>query len=372
MSGRKRTQPRAAKRSLTEEMKMARLNGTSLAAQMRWAINDAKRMRVAAAKALGDVMFAEMPQAPVIDSAQVGRTPPIEPDPCSITHHDHLPASSLLPPRAQDDSVAGMMELAASSHQLVPLVAVSDGPSSSSEYSQNLNDSPPDSPRPSHRRPIAVDEQPPAFLSGKVGEQAGEIILLEERVEALDSQIKTRDEQISALVSSNTLLCAQKQTLQSKIARVNREVKKEQEEVKAAAENDKDLRRVIVVKNRELSKHSEHLHTIVLEHSERLAVFARRTSFAENQLELRVAHDKGVAEQREKHDLEHVDRLANYGRRTALAEAKLAKMEAAWPEGVPMPRVGPNEFVRYGGRGQPFTPRVVYMHPPLGQIADVD
>ena len=274
---------------------MATLNGFGEAAQLRWAINSDKRMREAAAKTLHDAMFSEVPQAPVNDSTQVGRTPQFELDPCSITHHDHLPASSLLPHRAQDGSVAGVLPLALPAP--LPVVAVSDddGPSSESEHEHDLNSSP-RSPRPiAPIAPIAVDEQPPsAFLSGKVAEQAGEIIFLEERVEALDSQIKTKDEQISSLVS-------QKQTLQAKIARRDREANKAWEQVNALEQNDKDLRRMIVVKNRELSKlskHSDHLHTIVLEHSERLAVFARRTSFA---------------------------------------EARSAALEAAWPVSVPMP-----------------------------------
>ena len=175
------------------------------------------------------------------------------------------------------------------------VAAVSDdGPESESEPERDLNSSP-ISPRPiAPIAPIAVDEQTPAFLSGKIGELTAEIILLEERVEALDSQIKTKDEQISSLVS-------QKQTLQAKIARRDREANKAWEQVNALEQNDKDLRRMIVVKNRELSKlskHSDHLHTIVLEHSERLAVFARRTSFA---------------------------------------EARSAALEAAWPVSVPMP-----------------------------------
>ena len=295
MSGRKRTQPRAAK-SLTQQLKMARLNGTSVAAQMRWAINDAERMRVAAAKAAIVDVLPEVPQAPVIDSAQVGRTPQIEPDPCSITHHDHLPAPSLLPLRAQDESVAGMPPLALPAPMLV--ATVPDGPSDS-EPERDLNSSPISDrgPLPPHA-PIAVDEQPPASLSGKVAEQASEIILLEKRVTALDSQINTRDEQISSLVSRNTLLCAQKQTLQGKIARVNREVKKEQEEVKAAEENEKDLRRMIKVKNNELMQHTLHLRKIEEEHANRLAIYARRTSFA---------------------------------------EGRTAALEAAWPVGMPMP-----------------------------------
>ena len=285
-------------RSLAEEIDLARLNGFGEAAQMRWAFNSDKRIREAAAKTLHDAMFSEVPQAPVIDSAQVGRTPPIEPDPCSITHHNHLPAPSHVPLRAQDESAAGLMALA--SPAPLPVVAMSDsvGPESESEHEHDLNDSP-RSPRPiAPIAPIAVDEQPSVFLSGKVAEQAGEIDLLEERVTALDLQIKTRDEQISSLVSRNALVCAQKQTLQSKIARVNREVNKAWEEVKALEENDKDLRRMIQFKNNELMQHTLHLRKIEEEHSNRLAIYARRMSFAEN---------------------------------------RSAALEAAWPVGVPMP-----------------------------------
>ena len=278
---------------------MARLNGTSLAAQMRWAINDGKRMREAAAKKLQDAMFSEVPEAPVIDSTQVGRTPQFEPDPCSITHHDHLPASSLLPHRAQDESVAGVLPLALPAP--LPVVAVSDddGLSSESEPEHDLNSSP-RSPRPiAPIAPIAVVELPPsAFLIGKVAEQVAKIDCLEERVTALDEQIKTRDERISSLVSRITLLCAQKQNLQAKIARGERQVKKEQQEVNALEASDQELRRMIQMKNNELMQHTLHLRKIAEEHSDTLAVFARRTSLAEN---------------------------------------RSAALEAAWPVGVPMP-----------------------------------
>ena len=290
---------RAAKRSLKEEMDMATLNGFGEAAQLRWAINSDKRMREAAAKTLQDAMFSEVPQAPVIDSAQVGRTPPIEPDPCSITHHDHLPASSLLPHRAQDESVAGVLPLALPAP--LPVVAVSDddGPSSESEPEHDLNSSP-RSPRPiAPIAPIAVVELPPsAFLIRKVAEQVAKIDCLEERVEALDSQIKTKDEKISSMVSRDVLLCAQKQTLQAKIARVEREVKKAWEQVNALEESDQGLRRMIQFKNNELMQHTLHLRKIAEEHTDTLAVFARRTSLAEN---------------------------------------RSAALEAAWPAGVPMP-----------------------------------
>ena len=195
-----------------------------------------------------------------------------------------------------------MMALALPAPMVVAAVS-DDGPESESEPERDLNSSP-ISPRPSS--PIAVDEQPEDTLGRIIAEQAGSITFYQERVKALDLQIKTRDEQISSLVSRNALVCAQKQTLQVKVARANREVKKEQEEVKQAEQNDRDLRRMIEVKNREITKHSHHLRTIVDEHA---------------------------------------DRLANYGRRTALAEAKLAKMEAAWPVGTPMPEV--SGFVRY-------------------------
>ena len=294
MPTRTRTKPRAVK-SLTHQIKMARLHGHSFRSQKAWAMRESKRM--AAAKAQNVVLLPEMTQAPVNDPVQVGRTPPFEPDPCSITHHNHLPAPSLLPLRAQDESVAGLMALA--SPAPISVVAMSDdGPGSESEPEHDLNDSP-RSDRPiAPIAPIAVDEQPSAFLSGKVAEQVAEIDYLEERVTALDEQIKTRDEQISSLVSRNTLLCAQKQTLQGKIARVNREVKKEQEEVKAAEENDKDLRRMIQFKNGELMQHTLYLRKIEEEHANRLATYARRTSFA---------------------------------------EARTAALEAAWPVGVPMP-----------------------------------
>ena len=278
---------------------MARLNGTSLAAQMRWAINDGKRMREAAAKKLQDAMFSEVPEAPVIDSTQVGRTPQFEPDPCSITHHDHLPASSLLPHRAQDESVAGVLPLALPSP--LPVVAMSDsvGPESESEHEHDLNDSP-RSDRPiAPIAPIAVVELPPsAFLIRKVAEQVAKIDCLEERVEALDSQMKTKDERISSLVSRITLLCAQKQNLQAKIARGERQVKKEQQEVNALEASDQELRRMIQMKNNELMQHTLHLRKIAEEHSDTLATFARRTTSA---------------------------------------EARSAALEAAWPVGVPMP-----------------------------------
>jgi hypothetical protein len=296
MPTRTRTKPRAAK-SLTHQIKMARLNAYSFRSQNAWAVRESKRM--AAAKAAIVDVLPEVPQAPVNDPVQVGRTPPFEPDPCSITHHNHLPAPSLLPLRAQDESVAGLMALASPAPMLVVAISDDDGPGSESEPDHDLNDSP-RSPRPPLPpiAPIVVDEQPSAFLSGKVAEQLAEIDYLEERVEAQNEQIKTRDEQISSLVSRNTLLCAQKQNLQAKIARVNREVKKEQEEVAAAEENDKDLRRMIQSKNGELMQHTLYLRKIEEEHANRLAIYARRTSFAEN---------------------------------------RSAALEAAWPVGVPMP-----------------------------------
>jgi hypothetical protein len=275
MSGRKRTQPRAAKRSLTEEMKMARLNGTSLAAQMRWAINDGKRMRESAAKALGAVMFAEMPQAPVIDSAQVGRTPQFEPDPCSITHHDHLPAPSLLPHRAQDGSVAGVLPSALPAP--LPVVAVSDEevmPDSQASYShQDLNDSEPSSPI----APIVLDEQPSAFLIRKVSEQVAEIDCLEERVTALDSQMKTRDEQISALVS-------QKQTLEAKIAKQRRELKKQKDAMADSEEESAmQLRRVIENKDKEIRRHQAYLQHVLDTHLKQITVLERRSAEIESE-----------------------------------------------------------------------------------------
>ena len=318
MSGRKRTQPRAAKRSLTEEMKMARLNGTSLAAQMRWAINDGKRMRESAAKALGAVMFAEMPQAPVIDSAQVGRTPQFEPDPCSITHHDHLPAPSLLPHRAQDGSVAGVLPLALPAP--LPVVAVSDEevmPDSQASYShQDLNDSEPSSPI----APIVLDEQPSAFLIRKVSEQVAEIDCLEERVTALDSQMKTRDEQISALVS-------QKQTLEAKIAKQRRQTGTLHTLVAAADADAKDLRRVIESKDKEIRRGQAYLQKVLDIHMKQLAVFERRSAYLES-------------------------------------ESKKVRAEL---EQLPEVKA---EFSGIPSGGVRFTPRVV--HPPLGQIAGVD
>ena len=295
MSGRRRTPPRAAK-SLTQQIKIARLNGHSFRSQNAWAMRESKRM--AAAKAQNVDVLPEVPQAPVNDSTQVGRTPQFELDPCSITHHNHLPTSSHVPPCAQHESVAGMMALASPAPLLVVAVSDSVGPESESEPEHDLNDSP-RSDRPiAPIAPIAVNEQTPAFLSGKIGELTAEIILLEDRVEAQNLQIKTKDEQISALVSRNVLVSSQKQTLQAKIARIEREVNKAWEEVKALEENDKDLRRMIHSKNGELMQHTLHLRKIEDTHSERLAVYARRT---------------------------------------ALAEARSAALMAAWPVGVPMP-----------------------------------
>ena len=157
-------------------------------------------------------------------------------------------------------------------------------------YKRDLNDSP-ISDRPSHRRRIAVDEPPAVNLGRIVGEQAEDITFWQERVKGLDEQIKTTDEQIISLVSRNTLLCAQKQTIEYKLANQLRDLA-------SANENNEDLRRMIKFKNREISQHSAHLRNIVDEHSDRMAKFARRTTFAENQLK---------------------------------------KLEAAWPAGVPMP-----------------------------------
>jgi hypothetical protein len=70
----------------------------------------------------------------------------------------------------------------------------------------------------------------------------------------------------------------------AKIARTDRALRMEQEQtttlhtsVAAAEQNDKDLRRMIEVKNKEITKHSHHLRKIVDEHSDSLAVFARRS-----------------------------------------------------------------------------------------------
>ena len=296
-------------------------------------------------------MFAELPQAPVIDSAQVGRTPPIEPDPCSITHHDHLPASSLLPPRAQDESVAGMLELAASSQLLVPLVAVSDdGPSSetSSESGRDLNDSP-RSPRPSHRHRIA-DDEPPAVTLGRIGaEQAEEITWLYERVKALHSQIANGDEKISTLVDQNVALVQQKQTLEYSVSDLRR-----RSDVKLHLAHSKceNLGRLLAAKDREIIKLQHQLKKNVDQYTDRLAVGVRQ--------------------------------IAALERRSAEIESESKRIGAQLEQ---LPEVKA-EFAGIPSGGVRFTPRVVHHpgayfmtarpepedEPPFafGQIADVD
>ena len=325
MSGRTRTHPRAVKRSLDEQIKMARHLGPSYRSQKSWAMRESKRM--AAAKSAKDAMLSEEPPATVDDSVQVGRTPRIEPDPCSIIHHDHLPACSCVPPRAQDESPATLMVLVTPTQPLVPLVAQSDGPSSSSEYSQNLNDSPPDSPpqpaeRPSYRRGISID---PELDASVMLEQVNNE--LQECVDALGEQIKTKEDRIDMLNSNNFQLDQRNAVLEAKIAKQRRQTGTLHTLVAAADADAKDLRRVIESKDKEIRRGQAYLQKVLDTHMKQLAVFERRSAYLES-------------------------------------ESKKVRAEL---EQLPEVKA---EFSGIPSGGVRFTPRVV--HPPLGQIAGVD
>ena len=113
--------------------------------------------------------------------------------------------------------------------------------------------------------------EPEVDLALMVMEQASSIFFWQERVTAFNRQIKTRDEQIDILMEQIAAAKAENR-------RVCRDLRCELDRMWQAGErNDKELRRVIESKDKEISKYQDHLRQVINKHRDRLAASSPAT-----------------------------------------------------------------------------------------------